>query len=372
MLGRHFERRPFSEVGDRLGLNENAARMRVDRALDKLRERLAKLGIHSTSTALTLALGGPAVATSPSHLAASITSAALAATPLALTTAGLFTVMTSPPLKITAAALACGIAATLLFVRQGSVHHRREADLTGQLDRAITELQSTQEALRQAEEERARSAQSKEELLRLRGDLAALRRSVGAPAKAPETNTVDLPPPPSRTPAGKFQALIPAGSTLLTDKWTTTPGRVAFALVTPTSVGINPNEPQVEIRTRVFECTEDQIQALGGMFVSEDGKRARAEAEGRPYRTPNQTVGMFTADQLKTFLAHLESVDGVEHSGTPQVSTASGRQAQIVIQGAAQGDAFNGLMLDFVPTLTEQGDVDLVMQVNMEGKTQEP
>src|SRR5208283_1108825 len=37
ILLRFIERRSFVEVGDALGLSENAARMRVDRALDKLR-----------------------------------------------------------------------------------------------------------------------------------------------------------------------------------------------------------------------------------------------------------------------------------------------------------------------------------------------
>ena len=37
ILLRYFENRPFAEIGGQLGLNENAARMRVERALEKLR-----------------------------------------------------------------------------------------------------------------------------------------------------------------------------------------------------------------------------------------------------------------------------------------------------------------------------------------------
>jgi RNA polymerase sigma factor (sigma-70 family) len=37
VLLRYFENRQFAEVGAKLGLNENAARMRVERALEKLR-----------------------------------------------------------------------------------------------------------------------------------------------------------------------------------------------------------------------------------------------------------------------------------------------------------------------------------------------
>ena len=48
---RYFENRPFAEVGAKLGLNENAARMRVERALEKLRLVFAGRNI-TTATAL--------------------------------------------------------------------------------------------------------------------------------------------------------------------------------------------------------------------------------------------------------------------------------------------------------------------------------
>jgi len=52
ILLRYFENRQFAEVGAKLGLNENAARMRVERALEKLRDILTKRGI-TTAAALT-------------------------------------------------------------------------------------------------------------------------------------------------------------------------------------------------------------------------------------------------------------------------------------------------------------------------------
>src|SRR5262245_28215829 len=47
---RFFEERSLKEIGLALGLNENAARMRVDRALEKLQALLAKRGITSTAS----------------------------------------------------------------------------------------------------------------------------------------------------------------------------------------------------------------------------------------------------------------------------------------------------------------------------------
>jgi len=75
---RFLEERTLSEVGARLGLDENAARMRVDRALDKLRGLLARRGITSTASGLAAALAAGVLIPAPAALAATITGAALA------------------------------------------------------------------------------------------------------------------------------------------------------------------------------------------------------------------------------------------------------------------------------------------------------
>ena len=67
---RFFENLSLREVGTQLGVNENAARMRVDRALGKLQELLSRRGISSTSSALAVALVAGAVVSAPAGLAA--------------------------------------------------------------------------------------------------------------------------------------------------------------------------------------------------------------------------------------------------------------------------------------------------------------
>ncbi len=76
VLLRFFENRGFAEVGQRLGIGENGARMRVERALDKLHAALARRGIRSSAAALGAALGAHAVVAAPSGLAATIAAAA--------------------------------------------------------------------------------------------------------------------------------------------------------------------------------------------------------------------------------------------------------------------------------------------------------
>jgi RNA polymerase sigma factor (sigma-70 family) len=72
---RFFANKPFAAMGAQLGLAENAARMRVDRALIRLRARLARHGITSTAAALGLVLANNAAGAAPIGLAATVSSA---------------------------------------------------------------------------------------------------------------------------------------------------------------------------------------------------------------------------------------------------------------------------------------------------------
>jgi RNA polymerase sigma factor (sigma-70 family) len=75
---RYFEQRDLSSVGSAIGSNEDAARKRVNRALDKLREMLRRRGVTLSSTALATVLGAQAVTAAPAGLAATIATASLA------------------------------------------------------------------------------------------------------------------------------------------------------------------------------------------------------------------------------------------------------------------------------------------------------
>lgn len=78
VLLRFFEGRAYAEIGARLALSDDAARRRVERALEKLRAVLARRGVESASAALGLTLGAQAGLAPPAGLAAHIGTAALA------------------------------------------------------------------------------------------------------------------------------------------------------------------------------------------------------------------------------------------------------------------------------------------------------
>src|ERR1051326_6823326 len=74
---RFFEGRSLKEVGLALGLNENTARMRVDRSLEKLRNLLAQRGVKSPTSMLAAVLATGAVLSAPSALAPRVATIAL-------------------------------------------------------------------------------------------------------------------------------------------------------------------------------------------------------------------------------------------------------------------------------------------------------
>jgi RNA polymerase sigma factor (sigma-70 family) len=98
MLLRYFEGLSFTEVGARMNLSENAARMRTERALEKLRGQLGKRGVTSTTAALGLLLANSAFGAAPAGLSATITSTALASAPA---TGGLVTFLLMNKIAIT-------------------------------------------------------------------------------------------------------------------------------------------------------------------------------------------------------------------------------------------------------------------------------
>jgi hypothetical protein len=118
MLLRYFDGLTFAEVGARLNLTENTARMRTERALEKLRKQLGRLGVTSTATALALALTNSSFAAVPAGLVASVAASALSVAPAGAGVGlGTFFLMS----KFTAPAVSAAVASALTVVLWTSV-----------------------------------------------------------------------------------------------------------------------------------------------------------------------------------------------------------------------------------------------------------
>src|SRR5690349_7153327 len=126
---RFFEDRSLKEVGLALGLNENAARMRVERALEKLQSLLAKRGVTSTASGITAAITVGAIVSAPTNLAASVAAGALLAgastTATTLTTLKLMS-MTKLKLGVISAVAVASVATPLVIQHQTQTRLRAE------------------------------------------------------------------------------------------------------------------------------------------------------------------------------------------------------------------------------------------------------
>src|ERR1035437_2541530 len=75
---RFFEGKNFKEVGAALGASEDTARMRVNRALEKLRKFFTKRGVSSTTAIIAGTISANSVQAAPVTLAKSVTAVAIA------------------------------------------------------------------------------------------------------------------------------------------------------------------------------------------------------------------------------------------------------------------------------------------------------
>ena len=75
---RFFEGRNFKEVGAALGASEDAAKMRVSRALEKLRKFFTKRGVSSTTAIIAGTISANSVQAAPVALAKTVTAVAIA------------------------------------------------------------------------------------------------------------------------------------------------------------------------------------------------------------------------------------------------------------------------------------------------------
>lgn len=188
---RFFERRDFRSIGTALGSNEDAARMRVTRALEKLHILLKHRGVTLSAAALAAALGTEAAAAAPAGLAASIAGAALASSVAggwSLTTLLKIGIMTKLKAGIISAVVVTGVATTLVIQQQARARLREQ-------DQSLRQ-QSEQEGKLVADNERlsnllagANGSKSQfTDLAKLRAEAESLRKQTNDLATLREAN----------------------------------------------------------------------------------------------------------------------------------------------------------------------------------------
>ena len=206
ILLRFFEQKDFRSVGNALGSSEEAARKRVDRALEKLHVLLRHRGATLSAAALGTALATEAVTAAPAGLAAAISAAALSGT--TITTAAVIaatktiamTTLQKASVTVTIALLA---SIGLHEAHQSSRLHeavralqQQQAPLAEQIQRLQRERDAATNRLASLTEDNIRLGRDMRELLKLRSEVSRLRSqshdlAQAGPASA-ESDEIDV------------------------------------------------------------------------------------------------------------------------------------------------------------------------------------
>lgn len=193
ILLRFFENHPFAEIGAKLNLNENAARMRVDRALEKLRSVLARRGI-TTGTALAFVISANAIQSAPAHLAATLATASLAGAGSGALT--FLHMITGTKFKLGLGTLAAA-GFVVALVAQHRAQKALQADndlLAQQVAQLETDNLDLSNRLYASGKSQSFTSDQLDELLKLRAEVSKLRATKTAPTVATVPLSTNLPP----------------------------------------------------------------------------------------------------------------------------------------------------------------------------------
>ena len=195
ILLRYFDNKSLREVGQTLGTSDDAAQKRVSRAVERMREFFSRRGVAIGASALVLLISANAVQAAPLALAATISTAAI----LAGTTVHTSTAIVTKAITMTLLQKAL-VTATVAVVAGTGIYEARQAT---QLREQVQTLQQKQaplaEQIQQLQEERnnatnqvaslteevARASNNDTELLKLRGEVGALRRQLSQYSDTP-------------------------------------------------------------------------------------------------------------------------------------------------------------------------------------------
>gem|GEM_PF-559902 len=140
VLLRFMDKLSFSQMAEKLSTTEDAARMRVSRALERLRPLLQRRGIASTSAALATALTENAAGAAPQGLAAAVAVSVSGST--WTTVGGLLAALTGILLSPLGALMMVAVAAIGTAMYEGT----QAADAETQLAFQLSSLQAAQKA----------------------------------------------------------------------------------------------------------------------------------------------------------------------------------------------------------------------------------
>jgi RNA polymerase sigma factor (sigma-70 family) len=325
---RYFESYEFALVGSALGVSENAARMRVDRALEKLRAVLRKRGVATTGAALAGALAESSATAVPAQLAAGITSAALAQTAAmsAVSAPSILKMIAMKKISLAAVGALAFSAATVLVVRNLSNSNPQTVTASPAKAARATPAQlggpasSTFTAgdpdllkkIVQRHDEQARARQAQDAT----NDRARWDKEVADFDDSMQDE------PGVKKFSAKMEATLAPGYALVATGWRTPEGKNNLIFVTPTVFPGGANPDQVLIASRLVEVPDGVLDQMGL-------SRFKVLAGVNPPTTA------FPSEQANAMFYSITNAIGSDSVYAPRVMERLGQEASILIGSEA-------------------------------------
>jgi RNA polymerase sigma factor (sigma-70 family) len=277
-----LEGRPFREVGEALGVGEDAARKRVDRALDRLTSFFRGHGFAVPAVTAGVPLFVLATQAAPAGLAEAIVPVAMAGVTTS-TTSGL--IMASTKVKIGVAAVAVAAVTTPLVVV-----HRSESRLVAenqalrrQMQEMAAETARRSNLTAQASHAGQWSDPQRSELMRLRGEVGMLRRQIQRVGAATQAA------PAARLDPGVAQA----------------PGAVASSNVLPRESWSFAGyaTPEAALQSIAWAASKGDVRTFVGSLTEEGRAQFDKETQGK---SDSEVTGMLTNLMNETHALRLD------------------------------------------------------------------
>jgi hypothetical protein len=291
LLLRFFKNHDFRAVGHALGVSDDAAQKRVSRAVERLRELFAKRGVTIGASGLITVISANAVQPAPVGLAVSIAAAALAGVTIASTATATATkaiAMTTLQKTIVAAALVVAVGAGIYEAKQSAdaraqvrTLQQQQAPLAEQVQQLQKERDAATNRLGALANEPARAKADTRELLKLRGEVALLRKELAqSKAKSPEQ--------PDESARKKMYRLLIAKQKIA---WT------------------NDALEEVDNLKSKLGLSAEQAEAMREVFLASIDSNVEiqlAQTEGMPQAEAHKQFGKFAREQKQAVRAVLD------------------------------------------------------------------
>ena len=364
LLLRYFERKSAAEMAQLLGISDEAAQKRVNRAVERLRDSFAKHGVTVGASGLVAVISAHAVQAAPAGLLATISAAAVFAGTAASTSTVIATTktlaMTTLPKTFVTFTVAVLAGAVIYELHQADRWHERVQTLQQQQAPLAEQVRQLQRERNDATNQLAAWLQNNDpkrlrkehlELLSLRGRVTQMATELRERKSAGTLGDSNPNPQPNEKTADSILLTatlatnsVVSGNSLLVGGWSLLDRR-GYLLITPAIVPDNPSsgERQITIQGQIIQAPESFWDDIGwGTYKSATRRSTLA--------------GELTSEQVRLLLQALKETKDAVISRTPPETIPDGERRGYGFSRQEDDGSGGALMgVDFYPRISADG-----------------